>query len=65
MRNATATDDLLSVAQVAEVLGKAPRTVLYRIALGQIAATKLGTGKTSAYVITRAELDRLTQEPAA
>jgi len=55
--------DLLSVVQAAEVLGLAPRSVLGRIQRGTIAATKLGPA-TSAYVITRAEVERVLAETA-
>jgi excisionase family DNA binding protein len=61
MRNpdADGNAELLSVAQVAQLLQIAHRTVLHRIALGQIAATKVGDGKTSAYVIQRSEVERV------
>lgn len=59
-----ANDDLLTVGQVAELLGKAPRTILHRIAVGQLPATKLGTGKTSAYVIRRADVEALVRAAA-
>lgn len=50
--------ELLSVAQAAEALSLAPRTVLHRIHAGKIAATKLGPG-TAGYVIDRAEVERV------
>lgn len=58
MRN-TAAPDLLSVAQAAAELGWPPRTLHYKITTGKVAAEKMGTGRTNAYVITRAEVDRL------
>lgn len=58
MRNAP-TLDLLSVTQAAEELCVSPRTVQHWIAGNKIAATKIGTGRTSAYVITRAEVERI------
>lgn len=63
MRN-TATPGLLSVAQAAEELGWSPRTLHYRITTGKVAAEKMGDGRTNAYVITRAEIDRLKAEAA-
>lgn len=59
MRAVAESDDLLSVGQVAELLGKPARTVHHWIATGRIAATKLGEGRTNAYVITRAEVERV------
>ena len=49
----------LSVNQVAEILGVSRRSVLRRIAEGTITATKLGTGETSAWMITQTEVDRV------
>lgn len=57
--------DLLTVAQAAAELGIAPRTVLHRISLGKLAAERHGTGKTSAFIITRAEVERVKAEAAA
>lgn len=59
------TSALLSVAQAAEALNLSPRAVQHRIKNGQIAAEKLGDGKTSAYVISRAEVDRIKAETTA
>ena len=53
---------LNTVVQVAEELGLSPRAVLHRITRGTIAATKIGNGQTSAYVIRDAELRRLKRE---
>ena len=53
------TTDLLTVAQAAAVLNLSPRAVQHRIKTGSIAAQKLGTGRTSAYVIARTEIDRV------
>lgn len=61
MRN---DDDLLSVAQAAEELGRPNRTVHSWIATGKLHATKIGDGRTNAYVITRAELERVKAELA-
>lgn len=55
-------DALLSVAQAAEELGVPIRTLQYRITTGKVAATKVGDGRTSSYVLTRAEVDRLLAE---
>lgn len=51
--------DLLSVAQAAKELSLANRTLHHQIANGKVVATKIGDGRTSAYVITRAEVDRV------
>lgn len=53
------TNDILTVAQAAEVLHLSPRAVQHRIKNGAIAATKLGAGRTSAYVISRDEVERV------
>lgn len=52
----------LSVAEVADALGLSKRAVQHRIKAGQIAATKLGTGQTSAYLIEAAEVERIQAE---
>lgn len=57
--------ELLSVAQAAAELGIAPRTLHYRISTGKVVAEKIGGGHTSAYVITRAEVERVKAEAAA
>lgn len=57
--------EVLSVAQAAKVLHITPRAVLHRISAGTLAATKLGEGKTSAFLITRAEIERAKAEAAA
>lgn len=54
--------DLFSVTQAAKELGYAPRTLHHHIATGKVAATKVGDGRTSAYVITRAEVERVKAE---
>ena len=56
------TNDLLTVAQAAAELDLSPRAVQHRITTGTLAAQKLGAGRTSAYVITRAEIDRVKAE---
>lgn len=61
----TAPTDLLTVAQAAEVLAMPTRTLHQWIANGRVTATKLGTGRTNAYVITRAEVERVKAEAAA
>lgn len=53
--------DLLSVQQVAAALHITPRAVRHHIKAGTLNAIKLGAG-TSAYVITRAEVDRIKAE---
>lgn len=57
--------DVLSVVQAADELGIPPRTLHHRISTGKVIATKVGEGRTSAYVITRAEVDRLLQAEQA
>lgn len=57
--------ELLAVAQAADELHLSVRAVQHRIKNGQIHATKLGTGRTSAYVISRAEVNRVKAEQAA
>ena len=58
IHNRPTSPEVLSVVQAAERLGLSPRTVLYRIKTGKIAASKLGPG-TAAYVITRDEVERV------
>jgi hypothetical protein len=41
------------------------RAVVHRIAAGTLAAEKLGDGKTNAYVISRAEVERAKAEASA
>lgn len=55
----TTAPDLLTVVQAADELCVSPRTLHHWIGAGKCEATKLGTGRTSAYVITRAELERV------
>ena len=64
MRNLTPSD-LLTVSQAADELGVPSRTLHYRISTGKIHATKVGTGRTNAYVITRAEVERVRETSAA
>ena len=58
----TTTPDLLTVRQAAHELGLSPRSVLHRITTGTLAATKIGDGRTSAYIVTRAEVERVREE---
>ncbi|GAA4112276.1 hypothetical protein GCM10022215_08500 [Nocardioides fonticola] len=51
-------EEQLNVAEAAKELCVSPRTVQYRIANGKLKATKVGAGKTSAYLIARSEVDR-------
>jgi len=55
---------LLSVTQAAEVLSLSPRAVLHRITTGTIQAAKVGSKKTSSYVITAEEVARVRAEAA-
>jgi len=58
----TTTPDLLTVRQAAHALGLSPRSVLHRITTGTLAAaTKIGDGRTSAYVIAASEIERIQQ----
>jgi excisionase family DNA binding protein len=59
------TNDFLTVAQAADELNLSVRAVQHRIRNGSIEATKLGDGRTSAYVITRAEINRVKAGPTA
>ena len=56
--------EVLSVAQVAALLSITERAVRHRIKAGTLAATKLGPG-TAAYVISRAEVERVKAGEAA
>ena len=60
----TETPQFLTVGEVAVRLNLSHRAVLHRIAKGQIAATKIGKGQTSAYVIAPAEVERVAAEVA-
>lgn len=57
--------NLYSVAQAARELHLSVRAVQHRISKGQIKAEKIGEGRTSAYVITRAEIERVKAQVAA
>ena len=59
------TNNLYTVARAAEVLHLSKRAVQHRISAGTIKATKIGEGRTSAYVISRDEIDRVKREMAA
>jgi hypothetical protein len=59
------TDTPLSVTQAAAILGITPRAVRHRIKTGTLAAAKLGDGATSAYWISRDEIDRVLTEALA
>lgn len=58
------TAELLTVVEAAAALGIAPRTVLYRITHGHLAAEKHGTGLRAPYIITRTEIDRVLAQNA-
>lgn len=55
----------VNVQSAAALLGISPRAVLHRITRGTLRATKVGAGRTSAYIIERAEIDRVKAEAAA
>lgn len=61
----SSNSDILSVVQAAEMLQISPRAVQHRIKAGKLAATKLGDGATSAYVIERSEIERALAEDRA
>ncbi len=48
-----------TVQDAAPLLHLSPRAVQHRIARNQIQAEKAGTGRTSAYLIPAAEIERL------
>lgn len=56
--------EFLSVAQAADELHLSPRAVHHRIKAGTLVATKMGPG-TAAYVIARAEIERVKAEEKA
>ena len=64
MRNHDPAEDYLTVAQFAAKVERPVSTVHNWIATGRIAATKIGDGRTSAYVIPRIEVDALTNRQA-
>lgn len=61
----TNSPDFLSVAQAAAELHITERAVRHRIKAGALPAQKLGSGRTSAYVITREALEAALAEAAA
>ena len=58
------THDFVTVGQAAKELNLSVRAVQHRIKQGHIAATKLGDARTSAYIISRDELDRVKADTA-
>ena len=56
---------IVTVAVAAEEWGIDRRTALRWIAAGKVAAEKIAGGKTNAYVLTRAEVERVKREKAA
>lgn len=68
VRTAFASFDMYqlgAVAQAAEDLCLSRRAVLHRIQTGTRAATKVGEGRTSSYVITVEEIERAKAEAAS
>ena len=55
----TTPADYLTVTQTARELNLHRRAVIHRIAAGTLAATKVGDARTSAYIIERAEVERI------
>ena len=55
------TRDVLTVAQVAELLKQPRRTVAEQVRTGAIPSEKL-PGKTGAYLIDRADVEQLRQQ---
>lgn len=49
----------LTVTQAARELNLTRRAVIHRIAAGTLAAAKVGDARTSAYIIERAEVERI------
>ena len=56
------TNDLMTVTQAAVELGLSARAVQHRIKNGTLPAQKLGTGRTSAYVLDRSDVARLKRQ---
>lgn len=56
-------NDLIGVAEAADILGTTPRTALRRIKRGELAAEKLA-GKTGAYVLSRAAVEAIAEAAA-
>ena len=56
---------IVTVAVAAEEWRVDRRTALRWIASGKVAAEKIADGKTNAYVLTRAEVDRIKAEVAS
>ena len=59
------TPQIVTVATAAEEWGIDRRTALRWITTGKVAAEKIADGKTNAYVLTRAEVERVKREKAA
>ena len=59
------TPQIVTVAVAAEEWGIDRRTALRWIAAGEVAATKVGEGRTNAYVLTRAEVERVKRAKEA
>ena len=57
--------EYLTVAQAARELNLTRRAVVHRITAGTLAATKLGDGRTNAYIIARDEVLRAKAGVAA
>lgn len=57
--------DFIPVTEAAAELNLSVRAVLHRITKGQIEATKLGSGRTSAYMVTRSEIERVKAADSA
>ena len=51
--------NFVNVRDAAAELGISPRAVLHRITRGELRAVKVGDGRTSAYIIERAEIERV------
>ena len=56
--------NFVNVRDAAAELGISPRAVLHRITRGELRATKVGDGRTSAYIIERAEIERVKASAA-
>ena len=56
------TPQIVTVAVAAEEWGIDRRTALRWIAAGKVAAEKIADGKTNAYVLTRAEVERVKRD---
>lgn len=58
------TLNAVTVKQASTLLSLSERAIQHRILKGLLQATKIGEGRTSAYLIPQEEIDRVLQERA-